>query len=219
MTLRDALHDESWPKIRPRLASGAEIDRPVGHFFDSQGHRDLNLLPTEDSDYERIVQRKYPARPVTEGTGGAPDFLRFLREELIPRVEAGSADRGILTELIEMEERSTTPSPPRIGPAYWRLALPAISTWSILIAWVLTIGVPEFEGGRALAMVYLAVPATGLVLLGVAATVFKAAKRSPDAARRAKLGMAVFAVTGVACIGIFAIVSGWAEPAITTQFQ
>ncbi len=117
-----------------------------------------------------------------------------------------------------MEHRAK-PSSPRIGATYWSLALPAVGTWSILIAWVLTLGVPEFEGGRGMAMAFLAVPATGLVLLGVAAAVFKAAKRSPEAAARAKFGMAVLAVIGVAGMGTLALVSYLAQPTVIMHVQ
>ncbi len=60
------------------------IGYPVGHYFDAIGKRAFDLTVTED----RTWQFPQPGLPPLEGTGGAPGFLRFLTEELLPIIEA-----------------------------------------------------------------------------------------------------------------------------------
>ena len=50
--------------------------------------RAVDLTPTEDRDWEVIHAAALPDRPAPEGSGGAAGFLRFLRQELIPSIDA-----------------------------------------------------------------------------------------------------------------------------------
>jgi len=74
------------------------IGYPVGHYFDATGLRAKDLTPTEDLAYEAWVSRERPNQIAPDGTGGAPAFLQFLTDELIPSVESEyrvSTDRGL----------------------------------------------------------------------------------------------------------------------------
>ena len=61
------------------------IGYPVGQFIDASAPRAVDLTPTADRDWERIHAAALPDRPAPEGSGGAAGFLRFLRQERIPR--------------------------------------------------------------------------------------------------------------------------------------
>jgi len=63
------------------------IGYPVGHFFDASEFRATDLTPTFVPNYEEISVRESPDWPVPDGNGRAPQFLRFLREELVPLIE------------------------------------------------------------------------------------------------------------------------------------
>ena len=99
-------------------------------------------------------------------------------------------------------------------PSFWTHAIPVVATWSILIAWVATLGVSDFEGGRAMAMAFLAIPASFVVLLIVAVQVNKASKRSDEVARRVHRAMSVLALVGLVFIGLLLLVSVLAKPAM-----
>ena len=63
------------------------VGYPVGHYFDAIGERALDLTVTEDSQWEDAVVAR-TAFPPPEGSGGAPGFLRFLIDELVPLIDA-----------------------------------------------------------------------------------------------------------------------------------
>jgi hypothetical protein len=64
------------------------IGYPVGHYFDAIGKRALDLTVTNrDAELREIFMKSGLGLPAPEGTGGAPDFLQFLRGELIPLIE------------------------------------------------------------------------------------------------------------------------------------
>ncbi|MFH1763372.1 MAG: alpha/beta hydrolase-fold protein [Gemmatimonadota bacterium] len=64
------------------------VGYPVGHFWDAVGLRTLDLTPTADQPWVEEFARMFPSYPAPEGSGGAPEFLAFLRNELIPYIEA-----------------------------------------------------------------------------------------------------------------------------------
>jgi len=66
------------------------IGYPVGTFIEALAPRAVDLTPTEDRGFQEraAVAEANSDRPVHEGNGGAPGFLRFVREELIPSIEA-----------------------------------------------------------------------------------------------------------------------------------
>ncbi|MEN8374776.1 MAG: alpha/beta hydrolase-fold protein [Gemmatimonadota bacterium] len=64
------------------------IGYPVGRFFDATPLRAVDLTPTEDPEFLRWWSEELPDFPPLEGTGGAPGFLDFIRQELIPLVES-----------------------------------------------------------------------------------------------------------------------------------
>ena len=66
------------------------IGYPVETFFEALGPRVVDLTPTEDRGFREraAVASAASGLPDPEGSGGAPGFLRFIREELIPHVEA-----------------------------------------------------------------------------------------------------------------------------------
>ncbi len=64
------------------------IGYPVGVYWNAIARRELDLSPTQDLAYEADAAANWPARfPRPAGTGGAPDFLRFIAEELIPLID------------------------------------------------------------------------------------------------------------------------------------
>jgi len=66
------------------------IGYPVGHFVDAAGARALELTPSVFKAWEEnraVVLSENPDLPALEGSGGAPEFLSFLRQELIPLIE------------------------------------------------------------------------------------------------------------------------------------
>ena len=75
------------------------IGYPVGGFFDAAAPRAVDLTPTEDRDWERQEAEDFPEWPAPEGSGGAPAFLKFLQQELIPSIDAefrtDPADRAL----------------------------------------------------------------------------------------------------------------------------
>ena len=64
------------------------IGYPVGRFFDASAPRAVDLTPTIDRDWERQEAEDFPEWPAPEGSGGAPAFLQFLQQELIPSIDA-----------------------------------------------------------------------------------------------------------------------------------
>jgi predicted alpha/beta superfamily hydrolase len=64
------------------------IGYPVGRFYDASAPRAVDLTPTEDREWERQEAEDFPEWPAPEGSGGAPAFLQFLRQELIPSIDA-----------------------------------------------------------------------------------------------------------------------------------
>lgn len=58
------------------------VGYPVGHYLDAVGKRALDLTISVDRSFQLR-----PPFPQPEGTGGAPAFLGFLIEELIPLIE------------------------------------------------------------------------------------------------------------------------------------
>ncbi len=64
------------------------IGYPVGHFYDAIGPRAFDLTVTEDPALQDIWVSRFPGFPVPERSGGAPRFLHFLTDELIPIIDA-----------------------------------------------------------------------------------------------------------------------------------
>jgi predicted alpha/beta superfamily hydrolase len=64
------------------------IGYPVGRPWNALSPRAVDLTPTRDQPWEEYERVTYPQFPAPEGSGGAPGFLRFLTEELIPAIEA-----------------------------------------------------------------------------------------------------------------------------------
>ena len=63
------------------------IGYPVGRGWNALSPRAVDLTPTADQETVDRFREEYPEFPAMEGSGGAPGFLRFLLEELIPRIE------------------------------------------------------------------------------------------------------------------------------------
>lgn len=63
------------------------IGYPVGRGWNAVGPRAVDLTPTPDQEAIERIHEKYPEFPALEGSGGAPGFLRFILEELIPLIE------------------------------------------------------------------------------------------------------------------------------------
>ena len=59
-----------------------------GRQIHAEPHRFYDLTPTENQDIVEARIRDFPDFPHPEGSGGGPDFLRFLLEELIPLIES-----------------------------------------------------------------------------------------------------------------------------------
>lgn len=64
------------------------IGYPVGYFLDAVDDRGVDLTLTEDPDFQENWQRLLSGFPMPPSTGGAPGFLSFLTDELIPLVDA-----------------------------------------------------------------------------------------------------------------------------------
>lgn len=76
------------------------VGYPVGVYWNAIALRDVDLTPTKDAACEADARLSWPARfPRPLGSGGGPDFLRFIGEELIPFVEkeyrVSAEDRAI----------------------------------------------------------------------------------------------------------------------------
>jgi len=63
------------------------IGYPVRSFKDAQGLRTRDLTPTETDWYETWWKPRLADAPPYVGSGGAPHFLRLIREELIPFID------------------------------------------------------------------------------------------------------------------------------------
>lgn len=60
-----------------------------GRQIHAEAHRFFDLFPTRDPEFEEWRAREWPDLELSDGSGGGgADFLRFVREELIPRIEA-----------------------------------------------------------------------------------------------------------------------------------
>lgn len=64
------------------------IGYPVKTIKEAQGFRTRDLTPSETDWYETRLMSFLPEAPVYAGSGGAANFLRFIREELIPFVNS-----------------------------------------------------------------------------------------------------------------------------------
>lgn len=76
------------------------IGYPVGVYWNAIALRSVDLTPTKDAAWEADTRVSWPPRfPRPVGSGGGPEFLRFIDEELIPFVEqeyrASPDDRAI----------------------------------------------------------------------------------------------------------------------------
>lgn len=63
----------------------AEDNDPIAAFRESFTRRDADLTPVRDSDVEKSMSEQHQ-RPVPNGD--AANFLKFIRDELMPRVES-----------------------------------------------------------------------------------------------------------------------------------
>lgn len=63
------------------------IGYPVGRGWNAIGPRAIDLTPTPDQEAIERFDQGDPEFPAMEGSGGAPGFLRFVLEELIPLIE------------------------------------------------------------------------------------------------------------------------------------
>ena len=72
------------------------IGYPVGVYWNSIPHRSLDLTPTEDAAWEAETAARYPK---ALGSDGGPNFLRFIRDELVPFIDSEyrtlATDRGL----------------------------------------------------------------------------------------------------------------------------
>ncbi len=64
------------------------IGYPVRTFKDTVGFRTRDLTPTETDWYENSLKPVRPDAPEYAGSGRAADFLQFMREELMPLINA-----------------------------------------------------------------------------------------------------------------------------------
>ena len=64
------------------------IGYPVESAFGTFGLRCRDLTPTEDNEWLEEFLKHMPVPMESRGTGGADDFLRFVRKELTPFVNA-----------------------------------------------------------------------------------------------------------------------------------
>ena len=63
------------------------VGYPLGRFWNVMSPRSTDLTPTSDSEWEKEEALKWPQLPAPEGSGGAPEFLRFVKEELVPIID------------------------------------------------------------------------------------------------------------------------------------
>ena len=64
------------------------IGYPVDNFIATLGFRTRDLTPTEDLGwYDRELKPYFTAAPEDAGSGGAAQFLQFIRKELIPLID------------------------------------------------------------------------------------------------------------------------------------
>lgn len=87
-------------EIPPLIIVGIGYDLPTGTVAELMGPRMLDLTPTVDTAWERretTSAREHGYSP-PEGSGGAADFLRFIRADLVPAIEkkypVSTTDRG-----------------------------------------------------------------------------------------------------------------------------
>ena len=85
-TIVDAVRAMPFEGLPEPLVIG--IGYPVGPFWNALSPRAGDLTPTPDPVEVEREAEEYPQFPPMEGSGGGPGFLRFIREELIPYVEA-----------------------------------------------------------------------------------------------------------------------------------
>ncbi len=78
-TARLMRHEELLPEL---IIVG--VGYPVGRMWNAQAPRTVDLTPTRDPAWAEVEALQYPP----EGSGGAPGFLRFFLEELIPLVDS-----------------------------------------------------------------------------------------------------------------------------------
>jgi len=97
-TVVEAVRSLGWFSEIPELLV-VGIGYPVGRGWNAAGPRAVDLTPTDDQALLDELANDHPEWPVLEGSGGAPGFLRFIREELIPVIErdykAASEGRGL----------------------------------------------------------------------------------------------------------------------------
>jgi predicted alpha/beta superfamily hydrolase len=83
------------PELPEMLVVG--IGYPVDSYVATQAMRNRDFTPTADAAPYQALRERRPAAPPYAGSGGAPNFLRFIREELMPfiagqyRVDPGDA--------------------------------------------------------------------------------------------------------------------------------
>lgn len=76
------------------------IGYPVEDFLDTLGLRVRDLTPTKDDEWIEAYSNMVPGSLAIDGSGGAYNFLKFIKEELRPFIEANyridSKDSAIL---------------------------------------------------------------------------------------------------------------------------
>ena len=65
------------------------IGYPVGVYWNAIPQRSIDRSPTKDATWEAENAASYTRFPRALGSGGAPDFLRFISDELMPFVKGG----------------------------------------------------------------------------------------------------------------------------------
>ena len=75
------------------------IGYPVGVYWNAIPQRSIDLSPTKDAAWEAENAATNTRFPRALGSGGAPDFLRFISDELMPFIEheyrTVPSDRGL----------------------------------------------------------------------------------------------------------------------------
>jgi predicted alpha/beta superfamily hydrolase len=83
------------PELPDMLVVG--IGYPADSYVATQAVRNRDFTPTADEAPYQALRERRPAAPPYAGSGGAPNFLRFIRDELMPlivgqyRVDPGDA--------------------------------------------------------------------------------------------------------------------------------